>query len=94
MKQSKGSKSLANQDCCMEDLPSVSVKHTKDVEVQTELRGTGFNFIMADNTTVLVYPPIHGVTFDTRGLFYPSNFIFHPHNIMSFPDPNQATKGL
>jgi hypothetical protein len=78
----------------IEDLQPVTGKITKEAEVQTDLQGTDFNYVMADNTTVLIYPPIQGVTFDSRALFYPSNFIFQPHNILGFTEPSQAGKLL
>lgn len=81
----RNSKSLSKLDGKSEESVVVSIKSTRDAEIQTDLQGTNFNYIMAENTTVLIYPPLQGITFDSRALFYPSNLIFHTGGFLNFP---------
>lgn len=65
----------------------MSVKTYKNVEVQTDLQGIGFNYILVDRMTTLLNPQIQGMGFQNNGYFYPSNItIFQHQNMVNYPE--------
>ena len=92
LRKLRNCKSLSKVDGKSEESVLVSLKSTKDAEIQTDLQGITFNYILADNTTVLIYPPLQGITFDSRALFYPSNLTFHTNSFLNFPETSIGRK--